>query len=141
MKIMFLLSIIGAILLANDSERIDNEANFNRAFEHYSKKEYEKARILWEKSCENNHTKSCFDLALLYESSNYENKNYEKAVNLYDIACNKEHALACNNLALMYSNGKGVRKNIRKAKELFEKSCELGISMACESHKRLNTSI
>ena len=100
-------------------------------FLHEYSGEYKKAKLIFEKACDNNIAKGCYHLGNLYFNGYGVKKNYKKAMKLYQKACNEKYVVGCCKLGNMYMYGYGINKNYIKARELFLKSCNAKYSRGC----------
>jgi len=97
------------------------------------KKNLAKAEYYLAKACENNYTKVCRDLGILYQQQ----KKVTKAVKVYQKGCDKKGVGSCYNLGTMYFQGDGIKKSLSKAKKYYQKSCEYGSKNGCIRFKKL----
>ncbi len=75
----------------------------------------------WNKACDHDYAKGCYNLGKYHE------KSFKKAFPYYSKACNLKMPEACNNIgALAYS-----RKQVPKAKQFFKQACQLDLSSGC----------
>ncbi len=88
-----------------------------------TKKDYEKAREYFKKSCDKCQNSGCNYLGDIFANGLGVKKDYKKAYVLYKKACENDYMPACNSLGLLCLNGYGVKKNSLKAIEYFTNAC------------------
>jgi TPR repeat protein len=98
------------------------------------KKNHQKAKRYYKKSCEFKFGNGCQNLAQMLT----EEGNYSKAAKYYSEGCDFNNADACSNFALLFEKGKGVELNYSHAKKYHGKACDLGNEKSCKSHAYLN---
>ena len=92
------------------------------------KKDYEKAALLYEKSCSGGDTYGCRNIGIMYEKGEGITVNHEKSVKFYDKACKGKDFTACYRLANSYEKGVGVKQDYAVALKKYEFVCEGGFS-------------
>lgn len=122
-KLIFVALSLVAGLLASD---------YVDGLNAYKAKDYQKAKELFEKACDDKDAKACLNLGLLYAKGQGVEQNYQKAREFLQKACDGNDALACYNLGLLYKKGQGVKQNSQQTKTLFNKACYFGFQNACE---------
>ncbi len=98
--------------------------------------EFEKALILYEKSCEGGIAEGCRYAGSLYDMGMGVKANVDIALKYYEIGCNLNDGDSCMNAASIYTIGThsdNLQSEHKKALELNEKACNLNIGMACRS--------
>lgn len=85
----------------------------------------------YEKKCDNNQIKYCYDLGIMYYYGYNAKQDKEKAFNFFNKSCNGKFAKACYNLANIYNDGYGVKVDRKKAVLLYQKACDSGYGEAC----------
>jgi len=122
-RIVAYFLLLSGILLANDVDE---------GLQAYSEKNFQKASMIWGKSCKQGNMSSCNYLADLYRvGKGVDYQSYLMAVELYQKSCNENSPKGCFMLAGMYKDGFGVKQDILKSVENFNKSCELGYAISC----------
>ncbi|WP_314281062.1 tetratricopeptide repeat protein [Capnocytophaga leadbetteri] len=102
-------------------------------------KNFEKARIYFEKGANLNNADAMNGLGSIYRiGGNGVTQNYEKSLFWYKKAIEKGSIKAMNNLAACYYNGEGTTKDLEKAKYWYKKACEAGNQKGCDNLKKLN---
>lgn len=124
MKIISLFFfMLAGMLVANDVDE---------GLQAYGENNFQKASMIWERSCKQGDTSSCNYLGDLYRSGKgVEYQSYLMAIELYNKSCNRDNPKGCFMLAQMHKDGLGVKQDILKSVEKFSKSCELGYSASC----------
>jgi len=87
------------------------------------KKDYQKAREYFKKSCDKCQNSGCNYLGDIYANGLGVKKDYKKAYKFYKKACENDYMPACDSLGLLYLNGYGVKKDSFKAVEYFTNAC------------------
>lgn len=95
------------------------------------KKDYNKAKPLFEKACNMADQNGCKELAVLYQYGRGVPQNQAKALDIYTKACEAKHSTSCYYSAELHQYGRGTPKDLNKAKTLFAKACSLGYKSAC----------
>ena len=88
-KMIFLLALGYSLVQANDLE-----AGWNAL----QAKEYAKAAVLFERSCNQKNGIACYNLGLMYQKGNGVKQNCAKALALYEQACKNGEPAGCENL-------------------------------------------
>ena len=107
-------------------------ACYNMAKDFFEKNEDKKAIVYLQESCDNNFTKGCQSLGLIYGGKGVE-KDYNKSMYFYKKACILNDALSCYSQAIFYLKGFGVEKNFSKTLNFFSKACKLKDAESCYS--------
>ena len=94
------------------------------------KKDLTKARELYQKAADQNHTRAIAVLGLFNEFGVSGPKDMPKAIRLYQTASERGDAQAQNALGKCYFHGNGVKKNAKQAAVLFEKAAKQGYGEA-----------
>ena len=103
-----------------------------KAKEAYRKKDYEKARSLFEEACQKSDGESCFFRSKCFDSGTLEEKK-----DLYNRSCELGYDRGCLILGFYYSMDP-KRSNvldIPKSLQYFSKGCDLGNEVACRIYK------
>ena len=107
--------------------------------EFYKKGEYLKASELFTKACNDENTKSCLSLGVMYNHGFGVKEDYQKAIELYKKACDGGYGRGCVFLgSSYYDKAKEGNQDVKKAKELFGRACDLGDQTGCENYAFLN---
>jgi TPR repeat protein len=117
-----------------DMESCNDLASINEA-----KGNSKEAIKFYTKACDNNHSKACTNLGLLYDNEG--GSNMENVIKLYEKGCEHNDTLGCGYLGLKYQSGIGVEKNLTKAIELYKKSCENGDLCICTLYDELKNEL
>ena len=102
-RILVLLVVLFSIGFSKDLIESGSEA--------YNKGDYQKAAELYQKACDGESARGCYNLGILYEDGQGVKQNYQKAAQLYKKACDGESAGGCHNLGFLYENGQGVKQD------------------------------
>lgn len=97
------------------------------------KKDYKKAKQLFEQGDKLGSSNSSFYLALMYHFGKGVKKNYPTAVKYYKKAVAKNHGMAQNNLGWCYLKGQGVKRDKATAVSYFRLAANKGIKIAKEN--------
>lgn len=93
-------------------------------------KDAEKARALFERSCEAGSAWGCYNLGLFFYAGDANEK--KRAVALFDRACEGHVADGCGMLAQAHYRGEGgLTVDKPRSTKLFRRACELGSLEAC----------
>lgn len=95
------------------------------------KKDYSKAKPLFEKGCNAGDQDGCKELALLYHYGRGVAKDQAKALDIYTKACDAKNSTSCYYGAELHQYGRGTPKDLNKAKAMFAKACAYGYKSAC----------
>jgi uncharacterized protein len=95
------------------------------------KKDYTKAKPLFEKGCNAGDQEGCKELALLYHYGRGVKQDQVKALEIYTKACEAKNSTACYYGAELHQYGRGTAKDLNKAKAMFAKACSFGYKSAC----------
>lgn len=95
------------------------------------KKDYSKAKPLFEKGCTAGDQDGCKELAVLYQYGRGVAKNEAKALEIYTKACDAKNSTSCYYAAELHRYGRGTAKDLNKAKAMFAKACSFGYKSAC----------
>lgn len=96
------------------------------------KKDFKKAKELYEKAIDKGNHHAICDMGLMYEKGYGVKQDYIKAKELYEIAGALNNSSALSNLGILYELNLILSPNYQNnpSKELFEKSIELGNASA-----------
>lgn len=109
-----------------------DDKEFKVANELYKKKEYIKAKELFQRLCDAKHGASCVNLGFLYDNGLGIKTDKEKALKYYEQGCDLNVSLGCKNLGLAYFKGDGViEHDFKKASIWFERGCGLMDGFCC----------
>lgn len=95
------------------------------------KKDYAKAKPLFEKGCNGGDQDGCKELAGLYQYGRGTAKDETKALSIYTKACTSNNSTSCYYAAELHQYGRGTKKDLTKARELLSKACSGGYKSAC----------
>ncbi len=105
------------------------------------RQDYQKSKILYEKSCEDGNASSCLSLSNIYakgigvkQNGIQARESFKKSKALYQKDCNDGNEDHCFKLAEIYEYGdekQGIPKDIPKALVLYEKLCNKDNIFAC----------
>lgn len=88
-------------------------------------------------ACRQDRSRSCTQLAHMYETGQGAPQNLPRAAALYAEACDGGQVEACTHLAMMYDIGLGVARDIGKAAFFYERACALGDAWPCARNAEL----
>jgi len=124
--ILVLLVILFSIGFSKDLVESGKEA--------YNKGDHQKAAELWQKACDSEEARGCFNLGILYVDGQGVNQDHQKAAELWQKACDSGEAGGCFNLGVLYENG----QSFSTAKQYYSEACDLGLQFGCDSYRKLN---
>ncbi len=128
-KIVIILSLLMSINIYADV--------ISEAYAEVGKGNYQKARGIFTKACQNSNPDGCINLGLMYKDGAGVEKDYLKAVSLWEKSCEMNSADGCIRAAFMYDKSRDIKTDKVKAKKLFKKACDLGDSLGCEMIKEM----
>lgn len=98
------------------------------------KREYEKARTVYETNChQNRYGQSCFKFGNYSLLGKAGEKSMEAAYEAFTKGCDYGHYPSCHNAALMHHAGQiGGKKDFVKSAALLERGCEGGNTPSCQ---------
>ena len=100
------------------------KALFDIGVEAFRKKEYDTARIYFEKSAAFNYPDALFMLGYMYDLCKGVSQDQVKAAEYYLKAAEFGHSIAQTNLAAMYKLGEGVKQDLIEAVRWYKKAIE-----------------
>ena len=122
-----------------DSDRKQAVSIWKRAAEHgnsdsmfrlgrimYQAQKYPEALKYFTMAAGQGHSKSIYNLALMYSHGYGVHQDFAKALEYYTLAANKGNSQAQHSLGYIYYSGEGVEKNITKAIDLWYKAAFQG---------------
>ena len=104
---------------------------FEDADKLYEDGDYSKAIKMWQRSCDDRDTRSCYRLGGLYKFGINTTQSYQKASEVYKKTCDGGDMTGCYELAGLYFEGYGVRQDYQKAASLHQKACDGGRAASC----------
>ena len=109
-----------------------NITGYNYQYGKGIERDIHKARLFYEKSCEQGNSQGCTNLGHIFAVGNGVPRNAIRAVNLYEKGCRDGNQLSCTHLGEMYFNGAGLDQNDDKAVALVKTACDASIPEACD---------
>lgn len=100
--------------------------------------DFVKARMYFEKACNQNNGAACFELGDLYYEAMGVRYDYNAIKTNFEKACNLQYGKGCSRLGGLHYDGMGVKRNLSTAKNMFGKGCDLGDKDGCMGYKILN---
>jgi TPR repeat protein len=100
------------------------KAIFDIGFEAFRKKEYDTARIYFEKSAALNYPDALFMLGHMYNLCKGVGQDQAKAAGYYLKAAELGSSIAQANIAAMYKSGEGVKQDLNEAVRWYNKAIE-----------------
>lgn len=104
----------------------DGSVQFLNALEYYHRKDYARAKELFEKAAANGYANAQYSLGMMYYDGEGVEQDYVKAAGWYQKAASNGQAEAQNNLAMMYEKGEGVEQDYVKAVTWYQKAADNG---------------
>jgi len=95
------------------------------------KQDYEKAKELYEKLCDENYSDACYNLGTFYSNGMVVKQDFNKSAQLYKKACDMGTLNGCFNLANYYDYGVLGEKNYTKAVKLYTLGCNTNDADSC----------
>jgi len=95
------------------------------------KVDYDKARLLYKKSCENKDNLGCSMLGHLYVKGLGVKIDNKKAIDYYVLSCSYGNPYMCNHLGERYEKGVGVRYDYDKALNYYTLACDDNYAKGC----------
>jgi TPR repeat protein len=114
---------------------------YERACEGRESRGCDKARRMFQESCDAGRAVGCSNLGRIYLDGFGVPPDAAKAAEFYDKACGLNDAISCSNLAMLYADGNGVSGNPAKASELYAKACQSGFTDACQKVARQESAV
>lgn len=104
----------------------------------YNAQDYQKAKTMFEKACQEQDAQGCYQLALLYDEGRGVEQDYQKSSLLYEKACEYGNSSSCTIVGVMSFDGSyGFRKDSKKAEMFLRKACEMDDKSGCIRWKNL----
>jgi TPR repeat protein len=95
------------------------------------KKDMNKAKELYIKSCNMDEGMACYYLATMYDFGEGIQENKSKALKYYKKGCKLNENDSCHRIARMYYGGIGVKRNFKNAAHYYGKACNRRKAIAC----------
>jgi len=115
------------------SHRYTLDACYELGNLYFLRRDYSKAKQLFEHTCNSRMTKGCAGLGDIYLNGWGVKQDTLQAIELLQKGCKDNSAIACRTLGTLYITGQGVLENYNKAHDLFDKSCRGGDALACHN--------
>lgn len=96
-------------------------------------KDFEKAKVYYEKACRLRSGVGCFNLGNVYRLGEAVDVDPKQAATYFEKSCDLGEAKGCTELGILYYEGKAFPRDRAKALSLLEKSCKLGSEVACKN--------
>ena len=97
------------------------------------RKDFHKARLVFEKNCDDEYGHSCFKLGSYHILGRDVEKSPTESFKYFNKACDLGYASGCHNAALIHESGDLVKeKRFVNAANLLEKGCELNDVPSCQ---------
>lgn len=107
------------------------DTHFEQAVLAYKSGNKIKAAELFKTACNNNHTISCYNLAVMSKTGDGIDTNMQVAIPLLIKACENGIYKACYNLGIIYNEGEGVIVDKQQSEKYLEIACENYFGHAC----------
>jgi TPR repeat protein len=95
------------------------------------KKDMNKAKELYIKSCNMDEGMACYYLATMYDFSEGVQENKSKALKYYKKGCKLNENDSCLRLGKKYHSGEGVKLNFKNAAHYYAEACNRKKPVAC----------
>ncbi|MGB8261480.1 MAG: protein kinase [Terracidiphilus sp.] len=93
----------------------------------YDRKDYTRARTLFNQACQAGEMRACNYLGFLWAQGLGGARDQNHAAQVYLAACNQGNALSCTSLGTLFQNS----GSLDQARKYFKKACDLGEQKAC----------
>ena len=95
-------------------------------------KDYERAKLCYQKACEDNEGIACSNLGSLHQK--LKSKEESEILKIFMKSCKLGSKYGCYNAANFYRLGRGTEHDFAAARKLYEKSClELNHAQSCSN--------
>lgn len=95
-------------------------------------KDFNTAKIFYQKSCEFGHGEGCTSLGKMYQSGELGLEDFANARRYFSLACDAGAPEGCGLLAVYFYNGLAGEKNPQKSDQLSKQACEMGDAFGCD---------
>lgn len=116
---------------SNNDIKIDWDAEYTKAFNLETAKNYKAANALYSKGCDANHSPSCLGIANALSLGNGVPKSDAQSLAKYLKSCNLGNAIGCYSVGVFYDEGRSVKPSPEQGRNYWKKACDLGDGLGC----------